>query len=272
MDLRDDPVPWPLAFSTLGCPDARIAEVVRLAARHNVRHIELRVHDDGPVTVGSSPAVRNSVRKELAAADLSVVSLSSYIELAAVTTREVIDIALRHLELADDLGCGAIRVFTGGPGDPDTSARARDRLAAILEASPGSSVRLLIETHDHMLSGADVVHALGPDLRAGAVWDILNTWRAGEAPAATAAALSGRIGLVQIKDVASLNELTPVLPGDGVLPLVEVLASLAEEEWQGVLSLEWERAWYPALADLDTAIPVAQRYLRQAWSTYRDKQ
>jgi sugar phosphate isomerase/epimerase len=100
-----------------------------------------------------------------------------------------------------------------------------------------------------------------PD-RAGAIWDAVIPWAAGEAPEDTARALSGRIAMVQVKDAHGTE---PVLPGTGEVPLPRILATLADHGWSGVLSVEWERAWYPELPPLDEAITAAKSWVARSF-------
>jgi sugar phosphate isomerase/epimerase len=262
--------PWPLGFSTLGCPTDPPNAIASTARRHGIHHVELRAHSDGPVHVRMPHEVRRNLLDAMTAADIVVVNLASYIELAdaGVATRAVVDDALRHIELAEQLGASAVRVFGGGPRDDSTVAHSRERLDAVLAATAGSDVAILLETHDRLPRGQDVADVLADmPARAAAVWDVVNPWRTGETPEATARALDGRIALVQVKDALSPENVAPVLPGTGAVPLAPVLEALASRGWYGVLSLEWERAWYPEVAPLDAAIPAARSWLASAWQT-----
>jgi sugar phosphate isomerase/epimerase len=60
---------------------------------------------------------------------------------------------------------------------------------------------------------------------------------------------------VQLKDVPSADDTSPVAPGDGVLPLADVLAELRARGYSGWISLEWERAWHPDAAPLADVLP-----------------
>ncbi len=92
----------------------------------------------------------------------------------------------------------------------------------------------------------------------GAIWDVLHPWRVGEALPDTAAALMHYIvdgrGYVQVKDVAHPGDTTPVLQGDGTVPLTQFLDLLADGGYAGPVSLEWERFWYPHVPSLDDAL------------------
>ncbi|MDQ1049072.1 sugar phosphate isomerase/epimerase [Streptomyces sp. V4I2] len=49
----------------------------------------------------------------------------------------------------------------------------------------------------------------------------MHTWLGGEQPSSTYVALSSFLGYVQVKDIASADDTTPLPLGSGVLPLTE---------------------------------------------------
>ena len=99
----------------------------------------------------------------------------------------------------------------------------------------------------------------------GAVWDVLHTWRAGETPVEAVSALGPRLRLVQVKDATGPAASDPLtLPGEGALPVADVLGALAGAGYAGWLSLEWERPWSPDLPDLDTALAATRPWLEAA--------
>ncbi len=155
------------AISTLGLPGASLSEVVELAVRHGVEGLELRLHEDAPLDCDPRDA------------GLEVVSLCGYIRIAEPGPDEPVIAALRdQLALADRFGALGVRVF---PGGEDIEAALR-RLTAV---AGQARARVLIETHDHMATGAAVgvlLDRFGRTEAAGAIWDILHPWRNGEEP------------------------------------------------------------------------------------------
>jgi len=55
------------------------------------------------------------------------------------------------------------------------------------------------------------------------------------------------------------------LLGEGTLPVREMLATLGKAGWNGWISVEWEKKWYPEIAEPDVVLPqyaeVLRRYL-----------
>ncbi|WP_199547089.1 sugar phosphate isomerase/epimerase [Streptomyces sp. N35] len=245
-----------LAFSTLGCPGAPVEQVIELARRHNCGGVELRCADGEILPPDVTQEHAATVGRQLADAGIDVICLASYVQVGA-RAGDTGEVLLRHLELTRAVGAPYLRVFGGDPEDPDTADRAVERLAGATESAADTGVRILLETHDAFLTGravADVLHRAGNPPQLRALWDVVNPWRAGESLADTAAALTGLLTHVQLKDVASPQDLTPVLPSSGAVPLGEFRRLLDEIGYRGWFSLEWEAAWYPQAAPLDQAL------------------
>lgn len=250
-----------LAFSTLGCPGLPLAEVAALAARTGWTGLELRAADDEPVHAGLSDAQRRAARADLAG--ITVLCIATYAQVASAGAADdaCIEEILAHAHLAADLGARAVRVFAGGD-DAQADARAAHRLRTAAAELP-EGVEIWLETHDTHPRGRDVARILSAvdDPRVRAVWDIAHPWSHGEMPEQTATALGPRLAHLQLKDIASRADHTPVLLGDGVLPLREALKAAAGAGYDGWLSLEWERKWFPAAAPLEQALLAARAWL-----------
>ncbi|MER5864883.1 sugar phosphate isomerase/epimerase family protein [Kitasatospora sp. NPDC002040] len=231
------------AFSTLGLPDAPLPEVLRLAADHGWAGVELRCAPGQPVHLGLTAAERAAAVRQFGSAGVRPLTVCSYVRIAAPgDDAAVLAELLDHVRLAADLGAPYVRVFPRG--DDATAVR---RLAAAAPEAARLGVRVLIETHDTHRAGADVARiAEAVDSPAvGGLWDLLHTWLAGESPAASYAALAPRLGYVQIKDVASPDDLTPLPLGAGLLPIDDCLRLLPADTW---VSWEYEAPWHPAAA------------------------
>lgn len=245
------------AVSTLGMPGVPVAESVRVAARHGCEGIELRVHPDEEVHIGLAPAEVTRVRRRIADEGLEIACVAGYTKVCGPGPDGDVIAELRTLiELADLLGAPAVRVFPGG------EAESRDRIAAVLGDLHYSGVRLLVETHDSHPTGEAAVGLVkpfaAPELVA-VLWDSLSPWRNGESPERTWEVLGAFLGYFQIKDVGSVRDLGPVPPGEGVLPL-EMCGELLRS-WDGWVSLEWEKAWYPGISGVEEPLRALRPWL-----------
>jgi len=91
------------------------------------------------------------------------------------------------------------------------------------------------------------------------IWDTHHTWRiGGESPEMTWRQIGKFVKHVQVKDsvdkASARHPYTYVLPGDGQMPLGEVMSLLEREGFDGFVSLEWERHWHPYLPPLRDAL------------------
>jgi sugar phosphate isomerase/epimerase len=209
------------------------------------------------------------VRSVITGAGLSTACLAGYAKVCAPGPDGPVIGELKALiELAHRLGCPAIRVFPGAGGQPNlgpdaaVDGRAVDRIGAVLGDLREGGVRLLVETHDSHPTGEAAVRLaepLGDPHLVAVLWDALHPWRHGEDPDRTRAALApaGRdyLGYFQLKDVMSPHDLTPADPGRGIVPLDHCAELL--RPWTGWVSLEWEKAWYPAIGPVSAPLRAA---------------
>ncbi|MFI6641889.1 sugar phosphate isomerase/epimerase family protein [Streptomyces sp. NPDC050504] len=254
------------AFSTLGVPGLPVPDVVRLAVEHGYDGVELRAHPEEPVHPGLGIPERTAVAEEFARGGIAVLGLAGYVRIAAdgedAPVLAELDALLR---LARDLGAPYVRVFPGG-GDQDrdaADATAARRLAAAAPVAADLGVRILLETHDSHRTGAAAARVLGPvgHGSVGALWDVLHTWLGGDDPESAHAVLAPHLGYVQVKDVASADDLTPLPLGAGALPLARCLAPLDGEAW---VCWEYEKRWYPQAADLPPLLSAGRAFLAEA--------
>jgi sugar phosphate isomerase/epimerase len=256
------------AFSTLGVPALPVDQVVRLASEYGYHGVELRASDEGPVHTGLSAGERARVAEQFAKAGVEVLTVAAYAKVAAPgDDGPVLDEIGAAMELAVDLGASFVRVFPGGGDLPAAEADgyAARRLAAVAPVAGDLGVRVLLETHDSHGGGADVARVLGlvGHHSIGAIWDVMHTWLAGEQPSSTYPVLAPYLGYVQVKDIASAAETTPLPLGAGALPLAETVEVLSRAEWDGWLCWEYEKRWYSAAAELPGLLEAGREHLER---------
>ncbi|MER5210471.1 sugar phosphate isomerase/epimerase family protein [Streptomyces sp. NPDC002838] len=256
-----------LAFSTLGVPGLPLPEVLRLATTHGYHGVELRAHPEEPVHTGLDLTGRTDTAAAFKAAGVELLGLAGYARVAAPGDDEpVIEEIHRLLELARDLGAPFVRVFPGAAAEQsreEADATAARRLGTAAEYAADLGVRILLETHDSHRTGADAIRILGlvGHRHVGSLWDIMHTWLGGEQPSETYAALSPYLGYVQVKDIASADDTTPLPLGTGVLPLTECVDVLSRHQWDGWLCWEYEKRWYEAATPLPDLLAAGHDHL-----------
>lgn len=256
-----------LAFSTLGVPGLPLNDVLGLATAHGYHGVEVRAHPEEPVNPSLGPDERAAVAAQFRAAGVEPLGVAGYARVAAPGDDEAVIAEMRGLlDLARDLGAPYIRVFPGGGTEQsaeEADAVAARRLGTAAEYAAELGVRILLETHDSHRTGADAMRVLGlvGHRQAGALWDVMHTWLGGEQPSESYAALSPHLGYVQVKDIASAEDTTPLALGAGVLPLTEVVDVLSRHGWDGWLCWEYEKRWYESAAPLPELLGQGREHL-----------
>lgn len=270
--------------STLGAPGTPLPVVLRWLKDVQFPGIELRLAPGEAADPNLDRQAREALREAIEAAGFKVTSIASYVQVAAAGKDETVILELiQALDFARDLGAPMVRVFPGAATAhaPFTTApallepadvvdeRAARRLTSVSAYADVVAVLPVLETHDSHPTGADIARILARvQGTVGVVWDLLHPWRVGEALEDTWNSLrpwfsTGR-GTVQVKD-AALPEGTPELLGGGNLPLNDFAELLINEKYQGTVTLEWEKAWYPQVPQLDLALKSTRTWLDLHW-------
>lgn len=242
-------------FSTLGCPGLDLDSVLSLAKRHGADLVQLRCAADEPVNTAIPASRRAEVKAAFAAAGIGFGALATYVKLSDPDFLGPLD---EHVALAVDLGAPALRLF---PGDVALETGTK-RLHRAEEVAAGTGVTLTVETHDEYLRGAQIEALLAGTESVKAVWDVLHTWRAGEAVADSLAALGPYLAELQIKDVPSAEDRRPMAPGTGVLPLAEALAAVAAAGIEVPVIFEHEAKWRADADPFEESLAAAVRLAR----------
>lgn len=270
-----------LSASTLGAPGEDLDQVLGTLQRTGVAGIELRLSAGELADPAMTRAQRRELRAAVEDAGVAITGVASYVRVGSDVPDDVVLGALvGALDLAADLVAPFVRVFPGAPAEPsgydtvptltepreEVADRAARRLDAVAGYAEEVGVRPALETHDSHPTGALIADVLGrvSSPVVGAVWDLMHPWRVGEPLADTWAALEpwvadGR-GWVQVKDASLPGRPLPLPLGEGTLPLDPFAALLADVGYDGVVSLEWERMWYPDAAPLEVASASFRRW------------
>ncbi len=264
-----------LAFTTLACPGWSIAQIFDAAPRYGYEGIEMRLLDGEVITSSLPDAIRQQVFTLSQTARIPIVCVDTSIALALTDSTErqaQIREGLAMLELAAMWQSPCIRVFTTtspGAAPPAAFDVAVECLGILAVRGAELGTKVLVETHDPTATGTEVAALLNavPNPSAGALWDTLHPFRMGEAAQTTVSALTGRLHHVHIKDGKRPATGGPtwelVLLGEGDVPIGEMLKLLQAGDYQGWLSVEWEKKWHPDIAEPEIALPQHSRRLRE---------
>ena len=262
-----------LAFSTLGCPNWGIDEIIDSARTNGYDGVQLRFYQgtvDLVKALADFPGGAREFRRRFERVGLAICCLDTSIVLTAKD--EGMSGGQQMIDLALALGAPYLRVFGGeipeGETRGDATKRAGEKLARLGRQAGQRGLRVLLETHDAFSTGAHAAEllAVAGDEGTGVIWDFHHPFRRGESPEQTARLIGSRTYHVHVKDARKDGQLT--LMGEGEVPTRDLLAQLHRIGYAGYVSLEWEKAWHPELADAQVAFPQAARYLSDLFQEF----
>lgn len=266
-----------LAFSSLGCPDLGLDQIIRTAVVFGFQGVSLRTVA-GTTNLPGLPDFQLDRLDDTAASfrngGVELLCMSSGVRFTspdANIREEQFKIACWFVDTAQALGSRYIRIF-GGPIDPhmdhdSTLKQIVDGVRSVADYAAKRSVTVLLETHDTFSTGAsmrELVERIDhPSV--GVIWDVLHPLRHGESPAQTWLEIGPWVRNVHIKDScrfsASGFDLVPC--GDGYVPIPAIVALIDREGYDGYLEFEWEKGWHPDIADAWVAFPHFIEYAAQ---------
>jgi len=269
-----------LSFSTLGCPDWTLAAVIDAAGRMGYDGVELRFleGDDElwarPELTGAGLRETRSRLEDAGLAISCVDTRSFFHDPDPAARRLAFDEAVRSLELAAALGAPGIRVFGDRvqPGQDLATTRGfvAEALQGLGEAGRPLGVEAWIESHGDFARAPEMLRLLEgvASPAVGVIWDPANAHEAGESSADGARVLMRRVRHVHLKDIARVPDgaghegraWVPRLPGEGEFSPRDVLALLKAEGYEGFVSFEWEKKWYPDIEGPEIALPHFTRW------------
>jgi sugar phosphate isomerase/epimerase len=263
-------------FSTLGCPNYSVDEVIGIAKANGFSGVEIRFIR-GTVDIATLPEFSSGgigeTRRKFDDAGIAVIGVGTSLRMVSLDAAErsrQMDAAKINTDIAVALGARYLRVF-GGPLPP---AQDRERtldaiatgLGAIGELSAKSGVTSLLETHDDFSRSPTILdlYRRGMSETVGVLWDTLHTYRHGESAEETWSQLGPRIRLVHVKDanVATAETFDFALTGEGTVPIRDFIDLLDAKGYDGFVNFEWEKGWHPEIAEPEIAFPHFMRWVR----------
>ncbi len=252
-----------LCFSTLGCVEKGLEELIVLAKKFSLTGLEIRgiggrMENTEIADLKPENATKTKFMLEKAGITPVVLGTSCMFhteELSARAMREGRD----SICIAEAVGIPYIRVFGNRiAGDrADCIRRVSEGIAGLCRFAADKNVSVLLEVHGDY----NTAEALAPILKAlegceifGLIWDVAHSHRVyGENWQVFYRAIRPWIRHVHIKDLSDkTGALT--LPGEGNIPILPIVRQLLTDGYDGYFSLEWERKWHPELPDIGLAL------------------
>jgi sugar phosphate isomerase/epimerase len=256
-----------LSFSTLGCPDWTLQQVMDFAVQHGYAGIELRglKRQMDLTKCNEFTQDREATLQLIKNKKLQFVNLGSSCSLHFTEGEE----RQKHLtegktfiNLAQQLNCPYVRVFPNRlPKEQDknaTQALITKGLIELGEYAKGKNVKVLMETHSDVIWAQDIENimkdAAHPNV--GLVWDACNMWTITKEPVAEVySKLKKYIHHTHIKDAKLADgKLQYTRLGKSEVPIFEAVDVLMKGGYKGCYSFEWEKMWHPELEEPETAL------------------
>lgn len=248
-----------LSFTTKGWDSVSFDEFCRIACDTGFQGIELYGIDNPMFTSRGGPfseySAAATVRK-MHETGLSIPCIDAVCDISA----EDADAAAAHIteciKKASELRIPYVRVHAAESEDAAAAAeRSRALIGRVIGAAEEKNVGILVETcgiFSDTLLLKDTLDTFACD-SVGALWDLHNPARfRGESAEETIKNLGAYVRHVHVKDSEGSGEnLAYCLIGEGELPIDELIDALRSINYDGFISLEWDVAWLPELADMD---------------------
>jgi sugar phosphate isomerase/epimerase len=262
------------AFSTVACPNWDFETIAARAKEYGYDGVEVRGFLNENILSASNVFLTDpgKLKSLFASHHLEISCLSSSIAMTgkSSTDRKLTEDAKKFIDTAAAIDCGMVKIFDTQVRPGQSRAVAGMALAQWLtpvgDYAADRGVCVLVENALSFRSAKEmwlIMEQCGhPSI--GCCWDVGNAAMIGERPALSVPTLNSRIDYVQVKD-AKLGPLGANFCklGEGDMQVEKLLIRLRGIGYRGWVSLEWEKAWLPGLAEPEEILPDSIKKLRE---------
>lgn len=246
-----------LAFSTLGCPNWSLDEILSTAKDLGYSAVEIRglLGELDATKMKELTVARDKTQAALERLGLKISMLTSAAKLAIYSEKEQsVAEAKAYIDLAAELKVHYVRVMsTGQPYFDGGDILLCEKLyAEIVRYSEGTGVTPLLETNGLFVDTAKLASLLNSvGGNCGALWDVHHPFRFGdETVEQTVQNLGSHIKYVHLKDsVMARGTVQYKMAGYGDVPLTQAVRLLQSNGYDGFYTLEWVKRWNKDLED-----------------------
>lgn len=267
-----------LSFSTLGCPEWTFPQIVDFAVQNDYTGLELRgLQKQMDLTLCNefiNKENRLATLKLMKEKGLHFVDLGSSCTLHfadPVERKKNLDEGKRFIDLAHEIKCPYVRVFPNlfpkEQGKEATMDLITKGLLELAEYAKDTKVSVLIESHGDLVKTDDLekIMIAAENPHVGMIWDVANIWTiTKEPPVLVYERLKKYIRHTHIKDAKIVDgKIHYVFLGQGDVPIFEAIDALANDNYKGYFSFEWEKLWHPEIAAPELAIADYSKVMRE---------
>ncbi len=253
-----------IAFSTLCCPNYDWTDIFTMATDLGFDGIEVRhIKEDeakSPFSYENCEETLEMLKKmHIEIPCLSTGGCLKIDELWEDTKNEI----LTYISIASKLGTKYIRILAdiheAPEGEVDDEVVCK-RIKELVPEAEKSDITLLVETNGVYADTerlCNLLNVVASD-NVAALWDVHHPYRYfNESPEATLTNLGAYIKHVHVKDSVknSDDKVAYKIIGEGDLPIDEFMLALKSINYEGYVTLEWVKRWYPDLTDACIIFP-----------------
>ncbi|MBE7052367.1 MAG: AMP-dependent synthetase [Ruminococcaceae bacterium] len=260
-----------IAFSTLCCPNYEWKEIFSMATDLGFDGIEVRhIQEDeakSPFRYDKCDETAETLKKlKIEIPCLSTGGCLKLNELWDETKAEI----LTYISIASKLGTKYIRILGDLHESPESEvddAVICERIKEIAPEAEKHNITLLVETNGVYANTerlCSLLNSVASD-NVAALWDVHHPYRFfGETPETTLTNLGAYIKHVHVKDsvMTADGKVEYKIIGEGDLPLNDIMLALKSINYEGYVTLEWVKRWYPDLTDACIIFPNFVDYMR----------
>ena len=245
-----------IGFSTLGCPDWSLSEILATAKDLGCNGVEIRgIANEmyAPTMKCFSSEQMSKTIQKLGSLEIPILTSN-----ACIATKNNIESnvkeAMEYIELASKIGAKYVRIMCTNramldDGDYDLALSYYKELAKYGEKFGATP---LMETNGMFCDTALLKKFIeeSGESNVGVLWDIHHPYRYGrETIDETIANIGKYVKYTHIKDSVRENGATVYkMLGSGDLPLKDAIKGLKSIGYDGYITLEWVKRWQPELA------------------------
>jgi len=262
------------AFSTVSCPKWDFETILARAKEYGYDGVEIRGFLNETLLTASNVFLTDpaKIRNEFAVAGIEIACLASSI---AFSGKKKVDAKLAsdlktYIDTAAAIGTPLVKVFDtqvkAGHTRGSAGVAMGDWLVPIADYAADKDITIVIENALSFRQSKEMWSILDR-LQHPAIaccWDVFNAALIGESPYISVPTLNSKIAYCQIKDAkfgalgASYCKL-----GEGDVDGPTFITRLRGIGYEGYVTVEWEKAWLPGLAEPEEILPDAVKKLKE---------
>ena len=250
-----------LCFSTLGCCDRSINDIISLSDSFHISAIEIRgvggIMNNGDIEIFSQKDIPlTSALFERKNISPIVLGTSCFFH-KEENYKNALDEGTVSVRIAEALRIPYIRVFGNRyiPSDEGCMPRIISGLRHLCSLS--QNVTVLLEIHGDFTTVetvSPIIAGMADIKNFGLIWDIEHTHKIyGNDWEIFYTKFRQYIKHVHIKDYADAPEKLTLI-GNGDIPILGIVKRMLLDGYEGYFSLEWEKKWHPELPDIEAAL------------------